>query len=190
MGERSSGGGSSDRRVSESKLEAELYESMRLLSMTEQGFPMPVREMHPFWCCEHQKRYHLHDGSDWCGGCLVEDPGSRGHIHDYRHGRNWRCDFAWPDRRLIVEVEGGVYSQGRHTRPSGFTKDLEKFVPLLNGVKVDSDARYVAGDKRIKRKGSAGSGSGVGQSYYIGGGVGGLGIVGILVRLLMPRGDR
>lgn len=88
---------------------------------------------------------------------------------------------AFLTRDGILEVQ--CYAKRQH-----FSKDLEKFVPLLNGVKVDSDARYVAGDKRVKRKGAAGSGGG--QGYYIGGGVGGLGIVGILVRLLMPRGDR
>ena len=109
--------------MSESKLEAELYESMRLLSMTEQGFPMPVREYHPMWCCEHLKRTH-----DVLGMKLG---------HRYWRGRAWRCDFAWPDRRLIVEVEGGVYTQGRHVRPSGFTKDLEKYNALTEaGWKV------------------------------------------------------
>jgi very-short-patch-repair endonuclease len=41
--------------------------------------------------------------------------------------RRWRCDFVWPTLGLIVEVEGGVFSGGRHTRGLGFTKDCEKY---------------------------------------------------------------
>lgn len=41
--------------------------------------------------------------------------------------RRWRFDFAWPDVRVALEVEGGVYSHGRHTRGSGFTRDVEKY---------------------------------------------------------------
>lgn len=41
--------------------------------------------------------------------------------------RDFRVDFAFPELRLIFEVEGGVYSQGRHTRGSGFIKDCEKY---------------------------------------------------------------
>lgn len=42
-------------------------------------------------------------------------------------GRKWRFDFAWPDRLVAAEVEGGVYVNGRHTRGSGFEKDSEKY---------------------------------------------------------------
>lgn len=41
--------------------------------------------------------------------------------------RRWRLDFAWPDRRLAVEIEGGVYTGGRHVRGDGFEKDAEKY---------------------------------------------------------------
>lgn len=42
--------------------------------------------------------------------------------------RLWRADFAWPNAAspLLVEVDGGVYSGGRHTRPAGFEADCEK----------------------------------------------------------------
>lgn len=44
--------------------------------------------------------------------------------------RKWRVDFAWPDYKLAVECEGGIYSQGRHTRVKGFLDDIEKYNAL------------------------------------------------------------
>lgn len=40
--------------------------------------------------------------------------------------RKWRFDIAWPIERVAVELDGGVYSGGRHTRGAGFVKDCEK----------------------------------------------------------------
>jgi hypothetical protein len=41
--------------------------------------------------------------------------------------RRWRFDFAWPAQRVALEIEGGVWIRGRHTRPSGYLKDVEKY---------------------------------------------------------------
>ena len=41
-------------------------------------------------------------------------------------GRKWRFDVAWPECKVAVELEGGVYSGGRHTRGKGFEGDLLK----------------------------------------------------------------
>ena len=43
--------------------------------------------------------------------------------------RRWRVDFAFPDFRLAVEIEGGVFMVGgsRHSRGAGYRGDLEKY---------------------------------------------------------------
>jgi len=46
--------------------------------------------------------------------------------HYFHPIRKWRLDLAWVDIKLGVECHGGVYSQGRHTRGSGYIKDREK----------------------------------------------------------------
>ena len=47
--------------------------------------------------------------------------------------RKWRFDFAWPEYKLAVEVEGW----GRHQRRGGFNKDAEKYnAALLLGWRV------------------------------------------------------
>jgi hypothetical protein len=38
-----------------------------------------------------------------------------------------RFDFAWPDVMVSVELEGGIYSNGGHTRGSGYIKNLLKY---------------------------------------------------------------
>ena len=40
--------------------------------------------------------------------------------------RKWRFDFAWVQNRVTLEIDGGVWSRGRHTRGAGVLRDQEK----------------------------------------------------------------
>lgn len=41
--------------------------------------------------------------------------------------RKWRFDFAIPDKKIAIEIEGGIWLIGRHNRPISMIKDFEKY---------------------------------------------------------------
>jgi hypothetical protein len=40
--------------------------------------------------------------------------------------RRWRFDYAWPAHQLALEVQGGIFTSGRHTRGAALVKEHEK----------------------------------------------------------------
>jgi very-short-patch-repair endonuclease len=42
-------------------------------------------------------------------------------------GRRWRLDFAYPEKRIGIEVQGGIYVRGAHSRGTGLERDYEKY---------------------------------------------------------------
>lgn len=45
----------------------------------------------------------------------------------FNKDRRWRADFHILDTRILIEVEGGIWSGGRHTRGKGYIADMEKY---------------------------------------------------------------
>jgi very-short-patch-repair endonuclease len=49
-------------------------------------------------------------------------------VPEYRFDtvRRFRFDYAWPLRMVAAEIDGGVWTGGRHTRGKGFIEDQRK----------------------------------------------------------------
>lgn len=59
-----------------------------------------------------------------CAAAKVPKPVTEYKFHPTR---KWRFDYCWPDRKVALEIEGGVFVKGRHTRGVGYLKDMEKY---------------------------------------------------------------
>ncbi|MFB1502012.1 hypothetical protein [Thiocapsa sp. N5-Cardenillas] len=46
--------------------------------------------------------------------------------------RKWRLDISWPVRRVCLEVQGGIFIAGRHTRGAALLKEWEKLNTLAS----------------------------------------------------------
>lgn len=46
--------------------------------------------------------------------------------HRFHPQRRWLIDVAWPDLKLGVELQGGVFVRGAHARGTQYRKDCEK----------------------------------------------------------------
>lgn len=59
---------------------------------------------------------------------LLTFPGLPAPVPEYRFHptRKWRYDYAWPDHRIALEIDGGIWTGGRHTRGAGYLGDMEK----------------------------------------------------------------
>lgn len=66
--------------------------------------------------------------------------------------RKWRWDLAWRERMLAVEIDGGVWSGGRHVRGAGYAGDCEKVAEgqLLGWTVYRFPADWVTSGKALE----------------------------------------
>ncbi|MDD4291974.1 MAG: hypothetical protein PHX51_07065 [Clostridia bacterium] len=70
------------------------------------------------------------------------------HVREYKflHDRRFRFDLAIPAKKIAVEFEGGIYSNGRHTRGKGYANDAKKYnLATMHGWKL---LRYTSADAK------------------------------------------
>jgi very-short-patch-repair endonuclease len=50
-------------------------------------------------------------------------------VREYKFwpGRRFRFDYAWLAEKIAVEIEGGNFIHGRHSRGAGMRSDIEKY---------------------------------------------------------------
>jgi hypothetical protein len=46
--------------------------------------------------------------------------------HRFHATRKWRLDYFWPSAKLALEVQGGIFIQGRHSQGAALLKEWEK----------------------------------------------------------------
>lgn len=73
---------------------------------------------------KHHAKPAYDELSLWCRTGGLPEP-----IREFRFAppRRWRFDYAWPEMNLALEIEGGAWTGGRHTRGAGFVKDIDKY---------------------------------------------------------------
>jgi very-short-patch-repair endonuclease len=66
--------------------------------------------------------------------------------------RRWRFDFAWSELKIALEINGGTWSQGRHSRGTGQTNDAQKgnTAQLMGWVVLTATSDMVKSGEAIK----------------------------------------
>lgn len=62
--------------------------------------------------------------------------------------KDWRFDFAWIDEKIAVEVQGGMFIYGRHTRGGALKSEYSK----LNEAQLRGWIVLVVDDSAISQK--------------------------------------
>ena len=73
-----------------------------------------------------RKRY---SSLEWHFFLILQAEKIEGFVKDYKFHptRRWKIDFCNPETKVGVELEGGIFTNGRHTRGAGYQADTEKY---------------------------------------------------------------
>lgn len=66
--------------------------------------------------------------------------------------RKWRFDYAWSELKIALEIHGGIYTNGRHTRGKGFTEDKVKMnaAQLLGWIVIEATTEHVKNGQMLE----------------------------------------
>lgn len=68
--------------------------------------------------------------------------------YKFLEDRRFRFDLAIPEKKIAIEFEGGTFTNGRHTRGKGYSRDAKKYnLAVMHGWKL---LRYTT-DRTNKR---------------------------------------
>ena len=124
-------------------------ERLLAIHLTELGVFFEREHRFDEGCCEHIARDHRYVGAERrsCQKC-GDWPASS---HLFKPPRRWRVDFYLPSPSIAIEVEGGGWIGGRHTRGKGFAADIEKYNALtLAGIRLLRVTPQMVEDGRAK----------------------------------------
>lgn len=58
-----------------------------------------------------------------CRAVHIPEPVTELRFHPVRR---WRFDYAWPAQKVALEVQGAIFTGGRHTRGAALLKEHQK----------------------------------------------------------------
>ena len=82
----------------------------------------------------------------------LDSAGLTGYVREYQAipGRKFRFDFAFLRERLLVEINGGTFNGGAHSRGVGLNRDYEK-----GNLAVVNNWRVLSFDTKQVKSGAA-----------------------------------
>ena len=67
--------------------------------------------------------------------------------------RKWRFDYAFPSRKIAIEIDGAIWTLGRHNRPRGYLNDMEKLNTAASMgwlvLRFSTDERFYLSTRRL-----------------------------------------
>lgn len=67
--------------------------------------------------------------------------------------RKWRFDYAFPSRKVAIEIDGAIWTFGRHNRPRGYLNDMEKLNTAASMgwliLRFSTDERFYLSTRRL-----------------------------------------